>query len=243
MESYVPTPYSRPYYIGIPNPRNPPNLDMVEGGRNKDYFEYGASLYEASIQGDWKAAESILFKNPELVRYGITEYGETALHVAAYANRSIKVLEFVKNLVDKMSEGDLEFVNKNHNTALYLAAATGNLEMVKILAEKNEVLLEIPGHHGTMMPVYAAAMFGADEVVSYLYSKSRQGLDGVGWTDETRGWLLEKCVESCMFDIALDIVKRYPDLGRRSRVLGVLARKPKAFSETESSFIKRTIYS
>ncbi|GJR21919.1 hypothetical protein Tco_0970446, partial [Tanacetum coccineum] len=94
-----------------------------------------------------------------------------------------------------------------------------------------------------MMPLYAAAMFGANEVVSYLYSNSRQGLLGEGWTHETRGWLLEKCVESDMFDIALDIVKTYAAIGRTSRVLGVLARKPKAFSETESSFIKRTIYS
>ncbi|GJX22344.1 ankyrin repeat-containing domain, PGG domain protein [Tanacetum coccineum] len=168
-------------------------------GRDKNYFEYGAPLYEASIQGNRKAAEAILEKKPELVRYAITENGETALHVAVFANRSKQVVEFVENLVDKMTLDDMELVNKNHNTALYLAAAAGNLEMVKILAEKNEALLKIPGHHGTMMPLYAAAMFGANEVVSYLYSKFRLGLLGEGWTYETRGWLLEKCVESDMF--------------------------------------------
>ncbi|PWA46427.1 ankyrin repeat-containing domain, PGG domain protein [Artemisia annua] len=219
---------------------NLPNQDLLNG--KKDYFEYGVPLYEASIQVDWKSAKAILDKKPELVRYSLTQNGETALHVAASANRSRQVIEFVTNLVDLMTKEDLELVNNNQNTALYLAAATGNLETVKIMAAKNMGLLTIPGATGRMMPLYAAALYGKHEVGKYLYNNSK-GLRDDGWTDQNRGWLLEKCVESDMFDIALDIVKKYPILGRNNTLLGILARKPEAFSKTKSSIIKGTAYS
>ncbi|PWA46364.1 ankyrin repeat-containing domain, PGG domain protein [Artemisia annua] len=215
--------------------------DLIHGPK-KDYLEIGVPLYEASIKCDWEAAKKILLAIPELVRYSITENGETALHIAASAKGPKHVEQFVKNLVDKMTKEDLEIVNKNHNTALYLAAAAGNVETVKIMVEKNKTLLTIPGAGGAMMPVYAASLFGNYEVVKYLYDNSH-GLHDDGWTDTNRGWLLEKCVESDMFDIALDIVKKFPHIGRVSNVLGVLARKPEAFREKESNIIERTIKS
>ncbi|MFS7970076.1 putative ankyrin repeat-containing domain-containing protein [Helianthus anomalus] len=67
--------------------------------------------------------------------------------------------DFVKNLVDMMKTEDLELQNDSSNTALRLAAAAGNVEMVKILVEKNRALLVIPGSQ-QMMPFYMAALFG-----------------------------------------------------------------------------------
>ncbi|KAL8191741.1 hypothetical protein R6Q57_028472 [Mikania cordata] len=73
----------------------------------------------------------------ELVRFSITENGETALHVAASAKGDPKEVEqFVRKLVDLMKKEDLELENENFNTALYLAAAAGNVETVKIMVEK-----------------------------------------------------------------------------------------------------------
>ncbi|PWA86260.1 ankyrin repeat-containing domain, PGG domain protein [Artemisia annua] len=221
---------------------NLPNQDLLNGAGKKDYFEYGAPLYEASIHGDWKAAKAILDKKPELVRYSLTQNGETALHVAASANRSKQVVTFVKNLVDLMENEDLELVNKNYNTALYLAAAAGNLETIEIMMAKNKILHTIPGAHGIMMPLYAAALFGSHKVVKYLYDNSNELRDDA-WTDMNRGWLPEKCVESDMFGIALDIVRKHPTLGRNNALLGVLARKPGAFLKTKSSILKGTVYS
>ncbi|GKE88041.1 ankyrin repeat-containing domain, PGG domain protein, partial [Tanacetum coccineum] len=149
--------------------------------RKADYFRYGAPLYEASIQGDWNSAEAILCQKPKLVRYSLTDNGETALHVAASANKRKQMVEFVRNLVNKMKKEDLEFVNKNHNTALYLAAAAGNLETVKIMVELNRALLLIPGDGGAM-PLYAAVLYGNYEIVKYLYKESKNLSDN-GWTD------------------------------------------------------------
>ncbi|KAI3794191.1 hypothetical protein L1987_36820 [Smallanthus sonchifolius] len=223
-----------------PTPPKLPRPDLINGPR-EDYLEIGVPLYEASINCDWKDAKAIFDKYPEkeLVRCSITENGETALHVAASAKGPKHVEEFVKKLVDKMNKDDLELQNNNHNTALYLAAAAGNIKAVKIMLGKNKALMTIAGSNGTMMPLYTAALFGNEDVVKYLYNNSK-GLRDDGWTHQNRGWLLQKCVENDMFDVAIEIVKTYPEL-RTGDVLGILARKPEAFPETKINIISRTI--
>ncbi|GJZ52088.1 ankyrin repeat-containing domain, PGG domain protein, partial [Tanacetum coccineum] len=222
------------------------NMDLLKKGFRKDYLEIGVPLYEAAITCNWKAAEDILekYKHLELVRYCITENGETALHIAASAKVPGKVKEFVENLVKKMTKEDLALENINYNTALYLAAGAGNINTVKIMLENNDTLLSIRGGGAikdppTLMPIYTAVLFGNHNVVKYMYEKSNDLIDDP-WTPRTRGWLLQKCVENNMFDVALKIVTKYPELGTGD-VLGVLARKPEAFHEPESNFIQRTI--
>ncbi|GJT13612.1 ankyrin repeat-containing domain, PGG domain protein [Tanacetum coccineum] len=183
------------------------NMDLLRGPR-KDYLRIGVPLYEAAIKCDWKAAEDIFEKNKELelVRYSITENGETALHIAASAKVPGKVNDFVKNLVSLMTEDDLALENANYNTALYLAAAAGNINTVKIMLDTYPKLLEIlgggssgpPPNPPTMMPIYVAALFGNHNVVNYMYEKSND-LNNDPWTPQTRCWLLEKCVENNMF--------------------------------------------
>ncbi|GKE52744.1 ankyrin repeat-containing domain, PGG domain protein [Tanacetum coccineum] len=176
---------------------NLPCLDLLTGPR-EDYIKIGITLYEVSVKHDWRTAKIILDKTPELVRYSITENGDTTLHVATSASRSKQVERFVEHLVDFMSKEDLALQNKNHDTALYLAATAGNIETVKIIVEKNKDLLSIRGGGGQLMPLYAAALFGKYEVVKYMYDNSSELCD-VGWTPLNRGWLLEKCVENDMF--------------------------------------------
>lgn len=230
--------------------------------RRKDYLEICIPLYEASMTGNWPHAKTILEEHPEVIRSSITENYETALHVAS----SAKNTHFVENLVKMMTKEDLELQNKNLNTALSLAAAAGTVDIAKLMVERNKGLLTIPGSQG-MMPLYMAALFGNSEMVKYLYSKS-QKLHDDGWTQQNRGWLLVKCVESDLFgkyklisliciislllllllirviiksfsDVALDILKDYPELGDDGQVLQVLARKPDAFTRKDPKFIRR----
>ncbi|KAK9055508.1 hypothetical protein SSX86_026591 [Deinandra increscens subsp. villosa] len=218
---------------------NLPDRSLVEGPR-ENYLKIGVPLYEASIRCNWNAAKAILDAKRDLVRVSITDHGETALHVAASAKADPKdTEEFVRELVDMMEKEDLALENENFNTALYLAAAAGNLETVKIMMKKNKILQTIPGA-SEMLPLYAAALFGHHEVVKYLFEQSNELRDDC-WKPQNRGWLLEKCVENDMFDIALEIVKTYPDLGSTGTILGVLAGKPDAFGETNSNIIGKTI--
>ncbi|XP_076931865.1 uncharacterized protein LOC143597165 [Bidens hawaiensis] len=222
------------------NPKLPVR-NLIAGPR-ENYLKIGVPLYEASINCNWKAAEAILKENRDWVRYSITDHGETALHVAASSKGDPKdVVEFVRKLVDMMRPEDLELENENFNTAMYLAAAAGNVETVKIMVGKNKNLPSIPGS-SEVLPLYAAALFGNYEVVKYLYQNSNDLCDAEGWTKKSRGWLLEKCVENDMFDIALKIVKKYPELGSETRALGILAGKPEAFPETKSSIIEKTVF-
>ncbi|PWA96566.1 ankyrin repeat-containing domain, PGG domain protein [Artemisia annua] len=205
-------------------------VNLADLKERRKYLRIYLPLYEASIRCDWKAAEAILDKNPDLVRCRISENGETALHIAASAKApKKKVDEFVRNLVGKMEKEDLELVNNNHSTALYLAAAAGNIETVKIMMEAHPTLDMICGGGGDMMPLYAAVLFGHKDVAEYLYENSLFNV----WTHDDRSSLVEKCVESDMFDIAIKIVKRYPYLGEN--ILGLLARKTESFHEKKSS--------
>ncbi|KAI7751634.1 hypothetical protein M8C21_003630 [Ambrosia artemisiifolia] len=213
-----------------------PLPDLLNGDR-EEYINVGIPLYEASIKGDWKAAKVILDARPELVRYSITENQETALHIAASADKSKRMQDFVKNLVEMMDTTDLELQNNSSNTALCLAAAAGNVEMVKILVKRNRALLVIAGSQ-QMMPLYMAALFGHHDTVEYLYSESK-GLSDDGWTLLNRGWLLQKCVEANLFGTALQIVKDRPELATNTSVLGVLAKKPEAFAVTTSNIFRK----
>ncbi|KAL7613390.1 hypothetical protein Lser_V15G07130 [Lactuca serriola] len=222
--------------IGPSDPSKPCE-DLLNGTR-KEYIAIAIPLYDASIRGDWKAAKEILDKRPELVRYSITGNNETALHVAASTKSTKKVEEFVKNLMTKMQKEDLELKNSSSNTALCLAAAAGNVKIVGIMVERNRALVAITGSIG-MTPLYMAALFGHYETAKCLYGYS-QNLSQGCWTHENRGWLLQKCVETDMFDIALKILKEHPELSVSPNVLGALARKTDVFAETESN-IMRTI--
>nr|XP_043617636.1 uncharacterized protein LOC122589408 isoform X1 [Erigeron canadensis] len=224
---------------GRPPQPNLPHSELLLEGRREDYIKVGIPLYEASIKGDWQTAHDILKGNPDLVKWSITENCETALHVAASAKQTKQMEDFVKNLVKMMAKEDLELQNNSFNTALCLAAAAGNVEMVKILVEKNPALLTIPGSQ-QMMPLYMAALFGQRDVVYYLYGRSK-GLRDDGWNNQNRGWLLLKCVEADLFDIALQILEERPELASNGSVLGVLAKKPDAFSRKSSNIFRRTL--
>ncbi|KAK1410521.1 hypothetical protein QVD17_37058 [Tagetes erecta] len=117
------------------NRRNLPNRSLIAAWQLKEKCTSNfvcVPLYEVSNKCDWKVAKAILDKDPELVRYSITQNGETALHVEAPVKTNKHVEKFVKNLVALMKEEDLEVVNDNSNTALYLAAAAGNIKTVRI---------------------------------------------------------------------------------------------------------------
>lgn len=219
----------------------PPKLpcgDLI--GNRDDYHKICVPLFNASIRGDWGAVQVILDKHQDLdlLQFGITENYDTALHIAACAKSTKSAEKFAESLVDKMSKEQLELQNKNYNTALCIAAASGNFNIAKMMVEKNPALPQIPGSQG-MMPLYMASLVGHEDMVHYLYDKSNQ-MTGDLWTDENRGSVFQKCVEADMYDFALKLVADRPELAVNGSVLRVLARNLYAFI-TPRSFIVRAI--
>ncbi|KAM0000082.1 putative ankyrin repeat-containing domain, PGG domain, ankyrin repeat-containing domain superfamily [Helianthus debilis subsp. tardiflorus] len=235
-----------PQYPAIDTRKKPKLPKLPTNSVAKDtYSKIRVRLFESSMKCDWDAAKAIFDQHPDWVRCSIAKEGETALHFASSKKQSKHVENFVKNLVDMMEPGDLELETVSFSTALYTAAVAGNIETVKIMVEKNENLLTIMGGNADaklrMMPLHAAALVGNHEVVKYLYENSND-MSGENWDCMTRSWLLEKCVEGDMFDVALDIVSKYPAHGN-TQVLKILAGKPDAFSERKSNYIKRRMHS
>uniref|UniRef100_UPI001CB955FA protein ACCELERATED CELL DEATH 6-like n=1 Tax=Erigeron canadensis TaxID=72917 RepID=UPI001CB955FA len=230
----------------LPPPPTPnlPSLELLEGSR-ENYIKIGAKLYEASMKGNWEVAKGILDDRLELVRFAITKNYETPLHVAASAESNKSLELFVKELVERMDNEDLQLQNKNYQTALYLAAAAGNVKIAKIIVNKNKVVLNIPTNKGKM-PLYIAALLAEREMVKYLYEQSNK-MSGDFWTIENRSWVLHKCVESDMFDIALIIAKDCPEITNvkslLTNVLVALAQKIDAFEGKKPHIILRIIKS
>ncbi|XP_076911845.1 uncharacterized protein LOC143569948 [Bidens hawaiensis] len=222
-----------------------PCLDLIQGTSRDKYIERGIPLYEAAIKGDWKSAECILEKQPDLIGYAITENMETVLHVAASAERTKAVEDFVTNLVQLMEREDLELQNKNGETALSLAAQAGNIETAKIMVEMNRGLIEIPNDN-KLKPLYMAALFTNADMVSYLYDNSNQ-MRGDYWDNRNRGWVLQKCVEGEIFDVAIKILNDRPELtnkkGLLTDILLALAKNTKVFEGEKPNFVIRFIKS
>ncbi|KAK4564351.1 hypothetical protein RGQ29_006428 [Quercus rubra] len=204
-----------------------PNRDLTrpiiyEGERRKDYLSLCVPLYEAAIKGDWKAAKDVINKDRDVVRAGITRKRETALHIAAAAKRTA----FVKELVKHMNEEDLALKNKDENTAICFAAASGIVEIAEVMVKKNKNLTLIRGNQGKT-PLYMAALFGHRDMVSYLYEVT----DFESLTHEERISLLLGTISADLYDLALQILDRDPSLAsagdaNNETALHVLARKP-----------------
>ena len=141
-------------------------------------------LYLAVLNGDWKSVKSM----PNIQRI-ITKKGETTLHIAAAANQE----DFVKNLVNKLSDGDLTTVNNFNNTALTYAAATGNVNIAKAMLEGNCSLTNL----GNVKPLFMAALLGHSKMVEYLYNKTKAMVHS--WDENEQARLFITCVEGNLY--------------------------------------------
>ncbi|PWA65617.1 Ankyrin repeat-containing protein [Artemisia annua] len=198
---------------------NLPLPDLLNNDR-RDFVDICVPLYEASIKGDWATAAGILQQYsdrvPNLLGCSITDNNETALHVAASAQRN----KFVRSLLTEMTVGEMEYQNNQGNTALCLAAITGNVGIAELMLLKNKRLLTIRDAI-TMTPLYLAATYGKRDMVMYLYSQ----MDSDERTHENIKWVSTRCVEADIFDIPLKIFADHPECAQTEvqSILGVLA--------------------
>ncbi|KAF5204422.1 Ankyrin repeat family protein, partial [Thalictrum thalictroides] len=130
-----------------------------------------------------------------------------------------------------MSPKDLVLTDRDGYTALSLAAINGTKEMVKTMVEKNKELVLVCDVHE--LPVITAAWHENMDMVHYLYWQTPQELLGPD-KGKDGATLLTKSIISDLFDIALDLLKRYPTLATSEdydgrNAITVLARKPSAF--------------
>ncbi|KAJ0016969.1 hypothetical protein Pint_12261 [Pistacia integerrima] len=160
------------------------------------------NLYLAAFKGDWDAAEGIYQEYPDEISARITEEGHSALHVAASANHT----HFVKQLVNRMTRPDLALMDHDGNTAFFLAAGTGNVELVQFLLQKDKTLAIIRGTE--MLPLQRAALLGHRDMVVFLYEITPHD----DLHDADRIALFITLINTNFYDVALRLIERYPEL-------------------------------
>ncbi|KAI3836568.1 hypothetical protein MKW92_043258 [Papaver armeniacum] len=202
-----------------------------------------------SVYYYWRGAKKFFRDFPEALTAEITEDGSTALHVAVRLGR----VNFVEELLKLMTPAQLETKTHEGDTALSIAAKGNNIEIVKLLVDKNRYLLQIEnkdGHNALAM----AATDGDETVLRYLYKETPEiMLWKTGVTEKRIATLLTSAARHDAFDVVLDLLEKLSEkqsgelvFSRDSygmNLLSVLARKPRAFpSGYKHGFFKRCIY-
>ncbi|KAL2553767.1 Ankyrin repeat family protein [Forsythia ovata] len=202
-------------------------------------------LYKAAIQGDWKSASIFFDSNPDAITARITKILETVLHIAVGRSEAI---HFVEKLVELMPVEALPLTSKFSETAVHYAAKYGNIKAAKLLVARDPGLPHI-WSDTNLLPLHLAALFGHKEMVSFLLTVTKDNIEPNPFADKPGITLLISIVYSGFYDVALDLVQRYPKLAVTispggNTALSILAGKPSAFlSGCSLGFWQKFIYS
>ncbi|PSS15465.1 Serine/threonine-protein phosphatase 6 regulatory ankyrin repeat subunit B like, partial [Actinidia chinensis var. chinensis] len=209
-----------------------------------EYWRY-IPLVKAALAGDWDVARRFFDQDQSALTAPITPSLETALHIAVGTG---KTLHFVKELVESMPVEALEARDHKDDTALHIAAWVGNTAAAVLLAEKHQPLLYMRGSR-YRLPVHLAAVNGRKDTLSYLLRVTMDDPVAKPYSDESGIWLLMYVLTSGFYDIALNLLDRYPYLATLKIAsgdcaLGNIATKVSAFpSGSRLNLWERIIYS
>ncbi|XP_024640501.2 uncharacterized protein [Medicago truncatula] len=222
----------------------------IEQGVVDDSLLHHRPLHRFIESGNWNDAK-LFMKRDEASMFSTSSSGRSILHVAAIAGHE----EIVKKLVKEGKDKLVKMKDNRGYTALALVAElTGNTKVAKCMVEKkggqvvDQDLLSMKTNNGEI-PVLLAAAKGHKEMTSYLVPKTRVE----EMTDKdfhNAVLLLTRCINAEIFDAALSLLQRFPQLPltHKSESDGVqplyaLARMPSVFpSGNKYGFIRRFIY-
>ncbi|XVF29511.1 hypothetical protein REPUB_Repub15cG0129700 [Reevesia pubescens] len=203
-----------------------------EGNVEPSLAQY-EELWKAIVHEDWKEVKKQLelLDNHALIS-PITAFYETILHILVNSEKAIWLVE---EIVGKIGANSLGKTDYQHDTALSIAAYVGNTKAAKMMARKNPELLMRFNYSGDS-PFHAAARFGHEETIRCLLSvaQTTQIDDQSFFSGDNGATIVQYLISANLFGIALNMLKRYPKLGRdnlkqRKRILKQLAEKPLGF--------------
>ncbi|XP_034677944.1 uncharacterized protein LOC117908457 isoform X4 [Vitis riparia] len=174
--------------------------------RSSEFYEadlfYYLELYKVVLNGDWESASKLLEDDPK-------SFSTPMLHIAVELGEA--TMGFVEKLVQFMPSPALSLPGSNGATALFTAAKAGNIKAAKLFVEKKSNLPNIC-NHGNLVPLHTAVRYGHKELTLYLLSVTRDDVDPSPFADKPGFELLRRALMVGFHDVALYLVKRYPDL-------------------------------
>nr|GLL46217.1 uncharacterized protein LOC109168169 [Ipomoea trifida] len=193
-------------------PQNPDDVEV-------DFSKY-RSLYRAILAGNWDEAQIVFNQEVATIQSPLVNSKETALHVAAKAGN----VSFMENLVALLfqDEGVNALAPRDAfgSTPLHIAARYGNIEVAKILVLKSSTLLYLPQNDG-LFPIHSAASNLSKSKEAFLYFLSVTQDDEHGQPNPYAGpsgvSILVTLIEYKFYDLALQLVVKYPHLGGHAR--------------------------
>ncbi|XP_057460474.1 uncharacterized protein LOC130750972 isoform X2 [Actinidia eriantha] len=142
-------------------------------------------LSNYALKGLWDKVLEMYKLHPEVHDAQITRTNDTALHVAVSSGRE----DMVRELVDIISaKGDVakknavKVQNERGNTPLHLAAALGNVEMCKVIADADKGLIISIRNNENETPLFVAARNDLAYQIMCRYDDLRNSVNVQGHT-------------------------------------------------------------
>lgn len=180
-----------------------------ESSTTADEFSQYEQLFDRVRTGNRDAVKEFLHQHPNAVRVRNPSSGKTPLHIAVTASH----VDIVEDLVQLMSEKDLEIKGDDGKTGLSVAADIGLTQIAQVMVRKNKKILSFPNAYD-LIPVVSAYLNRHWEMASYLYSVTP--LDHLRQENGPHGaTIVSQCFYLKIFgsiDIALDLIKHCPEL-------------------------------
>ncbi|KAJ9672661.1 hypothetical protein PVL29_026043 [Vitis rotundifolia] len=188
----------------------PSSLQRISSpGKMLKTIFYYLELYKAVLNGDWKSASKLLKDDPQSFFAPIGTDDSRMLHIAVELGEAR--MGFVEKLVEFMPSEALALRDSDGATALFNAARAGNIKAVKLLVNKNPSLPNIC-QKDDLAPLHTAIKYGHKELTLYLLSTTRDDVDPYPFSNLPGFELLRRALVVGFHDVALYLVKRYPDL-------------------------------
>ncbi|KAI8553346.1 hypothetical protein RHMOL_Rhmol05G0008300 [Rhododendron molle] len=226
-------------------------IENGKSGKKDEYWKY-TPLVKAALKGDWDAAEGFFKDHPDAITAPITRELESALYLATGVGST--AIPFVTKLLERMPAEALAHRDVAGNTPLHLSALVGNTATAELLVQKNPGLLCMRENRG-WLPVHYAAVNAKRETLEYLLKVTGEDKEAMAMLFLSSGYkpsgaeLLIDVITSEYYDLALDLVHRYPQLAISQSFndddcgLGAIARQVNAFrSGTPLNFWERIVY-
>nr|GMC90570.1 ankyrin repeat-containing protein At5g02620-like [Ipomoea batatas] len=182
----------------------------------RPYFSRSLPLYRAIVAANWEEAEIFFNQNPSAIQSPLNYNLDTSLHVAAKAGNA----SFAEKLVAVMPDEGLRRKDVCGQTPLHVAAWHGNVEVAEILVRRDYNLLYVHTQDG-LFPIHFAARNHRKSKEAFLYFFRLTKDDEYGQPNPYECGpigvsILVNLIGSKFYDLALELIKMYPDLGRHN---------------------------